>query len=183
MVGEISKIAGRLITLRLVVPDDAEYIHHLRTDEKYNRHLSPVTGTPEDQRAWINNYKHREADGQEYYYIIQRTTDAEPCGLVRLYNISETEFTWGSWILADNKPRKAALESAVISFGIGFEELGLQRGVFDVRLDNAHAIAFYRRFGPVEMYSDEQNLYFEYHREAYFRNREQHNQVLEKLIV
>ena len=156
----LGRIEGVRLVLRLVEPSDAQFIHGLRTDPAYNIHLSPVTGTVEDQQEWINAYKAREDAGEEFYYIIERR-DGRPCGMVRLYGIKENNFTWGSWILNADKPPKAALESALLSFSIGFETLGLMRADIDVRKENARAIHFYRRFGMVETGSDSKNLYFE----------------------
>ncbi|MEI4231625.1 GNAT family N-acetyltransferase [Roseovarius sp. D22-M7] len=156
----IHEIAGNCLRLRLVAPPDAAFIHALRTDPAYNAHLSPVTGTVADQQAWITAYKAREAAGQEFYYIIERQ-DGVPCGTVRLYGITQDSFTWGSWILNADKPSGAALESALLSFSVGFEGLGLSRADIDVRRDNARAISFYRRFGMTETGADSENLYFE----------------------
>lgn len=50
----IPEIAGKRLRLRLVVPGDAAFIHRLRTGPAHNAHLSPVTGTVEDQNAWIS---------------------------------------------------------------------------------------------------------------------------------
>lgn len=165
-----AEITGQRLRLRLVTLKDALFIHGLRTNPAYNRHLSPVTGTVEDQRAWIVAYKAREAAGEEYYYIIERL-DGVPCGVVRLYGITEDSFTWGSWILNADKPPKAALESAVLSFSIGFGTLGLKRADIDVRKGNAKAISFYRRFGMVETGSDPENLYFELTRSQFLALR------------
>lgn len=154
------RIEGVRLALRLVTPQDAGFIHGLRTDPAYNRHLSAVTGTVEDQRAWIAAYKAREAAGEEAYYIIERR-DGVPCGVVRLYGITNDSFTWGSWILNADKPPKAALESAVLSFSVGFHDLGRIRAEIDVRHGNEQAIRFYRRFGMIETGSDADNLYFE----------------------
>ena len=60
-----TSVDGPQLRLRLVTPDDAAYLHALRTDPHYNAHLSPVSGTIEDQRAWIDRYKQREAEGTE----------------------------------------------------------------------------------------------------------------------
>ncbi len=164
----LGRVDGTCIALRLVDEGDADFIHGLRLAPKYNAHLSTVTGTAKDQRAWITRYKSREADRVEFYYVIERP-DGVPCGVVRLYDIGQTEFTWGSWILNDQKPRMAALESALLSFGVGFECLGLNRALLDARLENHHAIAFYRRFGMVEIGQDSENQYFEFSRDS-FRN-------------
>ena len=42
---------------------------------------------------------------------------------MRLYDFDAESFTWGSWILDESKPQKAAIESVVLSIGLGFELL------------------------------------------------------------
>ena len=155
----VSQIDGVQLSLRLVQPEDAPYTHALRTDPTYNGHLSTVTGTVEDQRSWIEAYKTREAAGSEYYFVIERKDEVR-CGVVRLYDITGDQFTWGSWILDHNKPRKAALESAVLSFGVGFDTIGLDMANVDVRVGNTHAEAFYRRLGMTEVRRTEQEIFF-----------------------
>jgi len=169
---------GIQLNLRLVGPEDAAYLHGLRTDPRYNAHLSPVTGTVADQRAWIERYKRREAEGIEAYYIIERR-DGMPCGTVRLYDIEGDRFTWGSWILDANKPPKAALESAVLSFDIAFDAMGLRVASIDARLHNDTAIRFYRRFGATETGTDEVNVYFNYTRDRFLADRSKHLAVVQ----
>ena len=118
----IARVEGPNLTLRLIQPEDAAYVHGLRTNPLYNSHLSKITGTVKDQRAWIKGYQAREAAGQEFYYVIERK-DGMRCGLVRLYDFDVESFTWGSWILDESKPQKAAIESIVLSIGVGFELL------------------------------------------------------------
>jgi len=172
-VSSIGRIEGPNLVLRFIRPDDAEYLHGLRTNPAYNQHLSTVHGTADDQRRWIEAYQVREAAGLEYYYVIERR-DGTRCGVVRLYDIVDDHFTWGSWILDDNKPSKAALESAVLSFGSGFSLPGKVRAFIDVRRENAHAQAFYRRFGMTEIAADDRNIYFHYDRAAFERDRARH---------
>ena len=172
-------MTGSCLRLRLVTPEDAEFIHGLRTDPTYNEYLSSVTGTVEDQRAWIDSYKTREVAGEEYYYIIERCDDGRPCGVVRLYDITGGRFTWGSWILDANKPPKAALEGAVLSFAVGFERLGINLAELDVRRANSRAIAFYRRFGMTETGQDAENLYFELSRDDFRKNRDTFMNILQ----
>ena len=158
------------LNFRFVTQSDADYILSLRKDARYNVHLSPVTGTVGDQRRWIADYKAREAAGREFYYVIARS-DGTRCGLVRLYDIGPERFTWGSWILDHNKPPKAALESAVRIYDIGFRALGCAKSVFDVRRDNARTLAFHRRFGAQEVGEDDVNIYFEYPRDRFDADR------------
>ena len=156
----VPEIAGKGLRLRPVMPEDAAFIHGLRTDPAYNAHLSAVTGTVADQRAWIIACKTREAAGAELYYIIERL-DGVPCGVVRLYDITAESFTWGSWILNAEKPPKAALESALLIYEIGFGVLRKSHAIFDVRADNERVLRFHRRFGAVETGRDAENVYFE----------------------
>lgn len=172
------RVAGVRLALRLVRPRDAAFIHALRTDPALSAHLSPVTGGVEEQRRWIEGYMAREAEGREAYYIIERLDNAAPCGLVRLYDIGGERFTWGSWMLAANKPPKAALESAFLSFGVGFGPLDRSRADLDVRRDNARALAFYRRFGMEETGADETDIFFRYPRARFEADRPQYLKAL-----
>lgn len=166
----LERVAGPQLILRLITPDDAAYVHALRTDPLYNQYLSTICGAVDDQRRWIEAYKLREAEGREFYYVIERK-DGLRCGLVRLYDITSETFTWGSWILDANKPSKGALESAFLSFGLGFDRLRCDRALVDVRVQNRHAIAFYRRFGMVEIDRTKQDIYFVYDRRRFETDR------------
>jgi RimJ/RimL family protein N-acetyltransferase len=172
-------IRGSRLSLRLVRPEDAAYIHGLRTDPTYNDHLSLVTGTIEDQRNWIESYKTRERAGSEYYFVIERK-DGVRCGVVRLYEILSDRFTWGSWILDYNKPAKAALESAVLSFGFGFETLGLDEAKVDVRAENTHAEAFYRRLGMEESGRTPEEISFIYRRTQFQADKDAFLSILQR---
>lgn len=171
-------IEGVHLRLRLIAPGDADYVYGLRTDPAYNTHLSAVQGTAQDQRSWIEGYKAREAELHELYYVIERR-DGIPCGLVRLYEITRESFTWGSWILDRNKPPKAALESAMLSFGVGLCHLGIPKAIFEVRRDNEHAIAFYRRFGATQTDETSVDLFFEYTKPQFMAARPGFMAILE----
>lgn len=163
-------IEGPNLVLRLISPDDADYVHGLRTDAAYNTHLSEVRGSAQDQRRWIESYKAREADLQELYYVIERK-DGIRCGVVRLYDIGQDSFTWGSWIIDHNKTRKAALESAVLVYVAAFDVLGMEKALFDVRRENANTLAFHRRFGAIETHETEQDVHFVYQRSMFDADR------------
>ncbi|WP_254054895.1 GNAT family N-acetyltransferase [Pseudophaeobacter sp. EL27] len=174
---ELELIEGPNLTLRLIQPKDAAFVYGLRTNSLYNKHLSAVRGTVEDQRRWIDAYKDREAERNEFYYLIERK-DGVPCGVVRLYDMDADSFTWGSWILDENKPPKAALESAVLSFGIGFNALDRKMARVDVRTENDRAQAFYQRFGMIETHRTKSDIFFTYPRSQYQADRESYMMVL-----
>ena len=175
----IARVEGPKLTLRLIKPKDAAYVHSLRSNPAYNTHLSTVTGTVDDQVKWIEDYKSREAQGQEFYYVIERK-DGTRCGLVRLYDIQAESFTWGSWILDENKTRKAALESAVLSFGIGFNVMKRAVANVDVRLENKHAISFYERLGMTETHRTNGQVFFAYTRARFDTSRTHYLKLLSK---
>ncbi|MCP4081903.1 MAG: GNAT family N-acetyltransferase [Planctomycetaceae bacterium] len=176
---KLKRIEGVSLALRLVTLEDAKYIHSLRVNPVHNRHLSPVLGDEQDQSNWIKQYKAREADCMEYYYIIECLANAEPCGLIRLYDIRDLEFTWGSWILDENKPKKAALESAMLSFLVGFDLLKKKKALIEVSKKNLHAVAFYRRFNMKEAGSSATRLHFEFTAERFFSDLSRYNDILE----
>jgi len=97
----------------------------------------------------VSSYKEREARSSEAYYIVE-THDGAPCGTVRLYNFGASDFTWGSFVLNNRKPRKAALDVAVHSFGIGFTTFSCNRAQIDAKIDNISARNFYDRFGMTQ---------------------------------
>lgn len=176
----IARVQGPNLSLRLVTPADAEYIHALRTNPTYNQHLSPVIGDVEDQRRWIKGYKAREAELRELYYMIE-CRDGTRCGLVRLYDIGVESFTWGSWILDHNKTRKAALESAVLSFGVGFKNLGIPQAMVDVRKGNIRALEIYRSLGMIELKRDEKDVFLTYLYSRFEADRAGYMAVLEEV--
>ena len=162
---------GVRIAFRTVETADAEFIFALRSDPRYNAHLSSVQGDASDQRRWIEAYKNREKDGNEAYYVIVNKTNSTDCGVVRLYDITDGHFTWGSWILNDQKPAKAALDCAVMIYDLAFHEWKLEKSLFEVNTDNQAALSFHRRFGAEEIGEDPESVHFVISREAYLTRR------------
>lgn len=174
---KLARVRGPNLVLRLVQPEDAAYVYGLRTNPAYNRHLSEVRGTVADQRHWIEGYKAREAAGSEYYYVIERS-DNVPCGVVRLYEIRQESFTWGSWILDQNKTHKAALESAFLVYSIAFDILDLYYAHFKVARENEVTISFHLRFGAVQTHVAGQDACFVYTRDKFDVEEERFTRLL-----
>ena len=57
------------IHTRLVNEDDAEFIIDLRTDKDLSRYIHDTSPDLDNQIQWIREYKKREAEGKEYYFI------------------------------------------------------------------------------------------------------------------
>ncbi len=178
-IANLSGVEGPNLVLRLIEPDDAEYVHTLRTNPALNRYMSPVNGTVADQKRWIEGYKAREAAKSELYYVIARR-DGQRCGLVRLYDITAGCFTWGSWVLDQNKTPKAAVESALLSFDVGFERLGLPTAKVDLLIGNQKAHAFYLRFGMTEVGRNDQEIHLTYSRNRFLADRPDYLSLLHR---
>lgn len=173
----MSTLKGSNINLRLANEDDAAFVWSLRTDPRLSDHLSPTTGGVAAQRAWLHRYKTREHAGNEFYFVVERN-DGVPCGLVRLYDLTDDAFVFGSFIIGPGKPRLAALETALLAFGYGFNQLDRFVGRLDVRRKNDKAIRFYRRFGAREVRRDNVDLYFELAKPAFEARRAEFEKII-----
>lgn len=156
------ELEGPTICLRLVQEEDASFICSLRTNEKFNTHLSKSSPNVDDQRQWILDYKRREAEKQEFYFIIHRKSDDLAIGTVRLYDFQENpkSYCWGSWILNEDKTRYAALESALLMYETAFNVLGFDQSRFDTRKDNVKVQSSQERLGAKKVSEDELNYYY-----------------------
>ena len=163
-------LKSKTVQLRLVEESDAEFIISLRTDEKYNKHLSAVTGDIDAQINWIRRYKEDEANKQQFYFIIERL-DGVRCGTVRVYDFVGNSFCWGSWILNEDKTRYAAIESAFLVYQFAFDELGFQKCHFDVRKGNDRVISFHEKMGAARTGETELDYLFQITKEAVSESR------------
>lgn len=158
-------LVSKTIRMRFVEETDAEFILKLRLDERYNQFLSNVNPDVQAQKDWIRKYKADEAAKKQFYFIIERL-DGTPCGTVRVYDLREDSFCWGSWILNEDKTRYAAIESAFLVYQFGFDELGFNKSHFDVRKGNAGVISFHKRMGALQTGESELDYYFEITKQA-----------------
>lgn len=166
------ELKSRNIRLRLVQPEDADFIVSLRSDPTKNAHLSPSSPDGAAQRTWLVEYKSREAAGSEYYFVIEDIETGASCGVVRIYNINGSTFTWGSWIVADGARKTTAIESALLVYVLAFDHLGMALCEFDVRLGNAKALAFHDRFGAIRTHATDLDQFFIYPKSLWLAQRE-----------
>lgn len=158
-------LKSKTIQIRFVEEFDADFILKLRLDKKYNQFLSNVNSDIQAQKDWIKNYKNDEANKKQFYFIIERN-DGKPCGTVRIYDLKDNSFCWGSWILNEDKTRYAALESAFLVYEFGFNQLGFSSSHFDVRKNNEKVISFHKKMGALKTGEDDLNEYFKITKDA-----------------
>ncbi|WP_336194571.1 GNAT family N-acetyltransferase [Providencia stuartii] len=153
-------LQSKTVKLRLVNESDASFILSLRLNENYNKFLSSVNNDIEKQKVWIRNYKQKENNNEEFYFIIE-TLDGIPCGTVRIYDIHNNSFSWGSWILNESKTRTAAIESALLVYIFGFDIKGYSRCHFEVMKGNEKVISFHEKFNAKRTHEDNIHYFYE----------------------
>ncbi|SUB98675.1 GNAT family N-acetyltransferase [Proteus penneri] len=153
-------LKSKTIKLRFVNEDDAEFILSLRTNNTYNKFLSHVNNDIIQQKKWIVEYKKKEKNNEEFYFIIEKL-DNTPCGTVRIYDIQDNSFSWGSWILNENKTRTAAIESALLVYIFGFEKKHFTHCHFEVMKENEKVISFHKKFNARKVDEDKHHYFYE----------------------
>jgi len=164
------------IFVRLVQKSDAAFIVNLRQHNKKSIHLSKISNDVEMQEKWLESYKIRELNGEEYYLIFEDDTH-KPFGLIRLYDFVENTFTSGSWIMKDGIPEMDSFKADLIAAEIGFDVLKFEKCVIDVRKENKKVVAYHKKFFTV-FKEDEQNFYLSMNREQF----EKKQSFLKKII-
>ena len=159
------------IKMRLIEKSDAKFILNLRTDEKLRQYISPTSPSLDDQTTWIEDYKKRESNEEEYYFIFEDTYHKQ-WGVIRLYNIINESFTTGSWICLPGNNENIAVKAFLLAVEFGFEKLNYKTCLLDVRKKNLYVLYFMKLFGPVLIKEDEQNYFFELNRISFYKNRE-----------
>lgn len=135
------------LTFRLVNENDAVFIHRLRTDPVLSRYIHDVKGGVEGQVQWIKNYKNREEEGTDYYFMF--FLEKKPIGLFRLYSIHDKTFTSGSWVMVPETPSEYVLAVPLIIREMAFETLGFEyEDNYDAtHIENKKVIKFNQMFG------------------------------------
>jgi len=148
-------IQGHKISFADATVNDAKFILSLRTDDQKSRFLSKTNADIIAQKQWLEAYA---KDSSQAYFIIN-DYNGDKIGTVRLYDIQESSFCWGSWILADNAPVHASIESALIvySYALG---LGFDQAHFSVRKENVSVFRFHERFGAIKISENNEDYFY-----------------------
>ncbi|OCL92929.1 GNAT family N-acetyltransferase [Arcobacter porcinus] len=169
-------IEGKHINLRLVEESDAQFILDLRTDKKA-KYLSKTDNNLENQIKWIRNYKEREKENKEFYFLIENKEN-EKIGLVRAYNIENDSATSGSWIMIDNATIESTLEGVLLLYGFIFENLEKKKIFFDVRKDNKKVWRFHKSYGAIQIDEDELDYFFEFKKDNFNKMKDEYQRYL-----
>lgn len=163
--------------MRPVEISDAEYIYTMRKDKSKTKYLSPITGNIGEQISWITQYKEKEKEKKEFYFIIQSKKN-ENLGLVRMYDFKLDSFSWGSWLIQENAPKSTAIESAMQIYEFGFYTLGFEKAHFDVRKENTKVVSFHTRFGAKIINEIGLDYYFNFDKTTYENTKKKYKRYL-----
>ncbi|MCI9607833.1 MAG: hypothetical protein HFJ94_06645 [Muribaculaceae bacterium] len=158
------------ISVRFVTEDDAPFILSLRTNKELSKFLHQTDNDEAKQREWIREYKKRESEGKEYYFIYSK--DGCPFGLNRIYNIEGKICTGGSWLCAPGTPIEQAIPTSLINRDIMFDVLGLEEDNFDVKKQNLKVLRFHLMTGSQKTGEDDTNIYFQATPETHRKGKE-----------
>ncbi|WP_243348772.1 GNAT family N-acetyltransferase [Parabacteroides sp. FAFU027] len=160
------------IIQRLVDESDAEFILSLRLDSRLSRYLSKTENDLQKQIDWIREYKKRESEKLEFYFI---TVDEEGnrYGVNRIYNFKNDSFEVGSWLFAPSTPNGVSIISDLNVREFGFEAFGFNCCRFEVRKNNLSVLTYHKRFNPDLVAEDDLNYYFRLTKEQFqlFKNK------------
>src|SRR3569832_1279334 len=150
-------VRGKSIFLREVSVEDAEFIIGLRTDPEKNKHISATSNDIKQQIKFIASFSNSEKKKKNK----KNNRNKSRKGTVRIYDVRDDSFCWGSWILSRDAPKKAAIESALLIYDFAFFSLHYPWAHFDVRKKNVKVVDFHKRFGASIVGEDDLNYYFE----------------------
>ncbi len=171
------RIEGKSIYLRTVETSDADFVYAMRKNRYKTKYLSAVSGTADAQKTWIINYKTRENQGTEYYFIIE-SKKHEKLGLVRMYDFNNDSFSWGSWLIKEDAPTFTAIESALQIYEFAFYQLGFTQSHFEVQKGNTKIISFHQRFGAKIVNENELEYFFTLTKEEYEVTKKKYKRYL-----
>lgn len=124
--------------IRLAEISDAEFILKLRTNPKLNKHIHANADDLNLQIEWLKEYKIRESNGNELYFICME--NGHPVGTYRIVNINSFSFTIGSWVFDKHEHRLMPKIVDLLMSDFGFTVLRKPFMLFDVRKQNQHVI-------------------------------------------
>jgi hypothetical protein len=164
------------IVLELVTEEDAQFIIDLRSGRR-STHISYTEPDVLKQISWIKQYKIREQNNLEYYFIV-KDLDGNKWGTTRLYNFSNDNFEVGSWVFLDDSPAGIAIKGDIATREIAFEQLGFNTCKFDVRKENKTVLKYHYGYKPLLVGEDELNFYFELNKQDFYKQRDKLIKIL-----
>ncbi|GHT39675.1 hypothetical protein AGMMS49965_06350 [Bacteroidia bacterium] len=165
--------------VRFVEESDAEFILKLRTNPDLNRYIHQTPPDVEVQRQWIHNYKERQRAGKDFYFIFEEPQSVR-LGVCRIYDITEENFTIGSWIFSPQAPIGSAILADIITREIAFELFPDKEHLFDVKRANTNVNRYHETFKSTLLFQDELTNYYTCSKENFEKYKNLHLRMFTK---
>ena len=165
------------LNVRLVVEEDAKFILNLRLDPELGNFMNKVSSEIDAQIEWIREYKKRELEGVEYYFIYSR--NGLPLGVNRMTNIQNDSWMGASLIFKKDSGAGTPILASLIQYHIGFETLDKSIHFGDQLKDNNKAIRFNKFMGSDFIHEDENVFYIILSKRTYLKTK----QKIEKMFL
>lgn len=166
------------IDVRLADFKDSEFILSLRTNDKLSKFIHSTDNDLKKQIAWMKEYKIREKEGIDYYFIYSK--NGIPFGVNRIYDISEDNSigTGGSWLCKRGTNVEDAMATLIIMRDILFDILNLQYDKFDVRKPNKKVQNIHKMLGAIKVGETELDYLYSLSKEDYHQHKDNFLQLL-----
>ncbi len=158
------------IEVRFVNEDDAKFILDLRTHPKLSKYIHKTSPDMEFQIQWIRNYKKREKEGVEYYFLFKKNN--ESVGVIRITDIHNDKASLGSWLCIPDTEPEVSVATLIIARDILFETLSVERDIFNVDRGNKHVARLHKQMGAYEVNENERGFQYVLERREYLKNRD-----------
>ena len=145
------------LDVRLVEEDDAEFILNIRLDPELGKYMRNVSNKINRQIKWIREYKKRELQGIEYYFIYSR--NGLPLGVNRMTNIQNDSWMGASLIFKKDSGAGTPILATLIQYHIGFEILDKSVHFGDILKGNKKSIKFTKFLGS-DLINEDENVFY-----------------------
>ena len=167
-------LRGRSLILREANVADAAFIMSLRCDCQLSKFIHSTRSSVVEQEKWLSDYALRPDD----YYFICEDAHGKPWGTVRIPSVQGHEFGVGSWVFLPDAPPGAAVQAMLLAFRFGFDCLGCDLAVFDVRRGNEHVWRFHEACGARRTGEDADNFYYSLDKVAFLRTWSRYSSIV-----
>lgn len=168
--------------VRFVNEDDAGFILGLRTDSKLGQYISATNGDIEKQKEWTRQYKIRERQGLDYYFMFEKPL-GNRLGVSRIYEIKKETFQTGSWIFKKDAPFGSALLGDIICHELAYELFPDGVNFHDIKKDNFSVNKYADQFNPQFIFETELTRYYINRRENYLKYKDIYLQKLLPMVA
>jgi hypothetical protein len=165
--------------VRFVEENDADFILSLRTNPNLNKYIHETKPDVELQRTWIQRYKERQKNEEDFYFMFEKPQGAK-LGVCRIYDINEESFTIGSWIFSQQAPVGSSILADIITREIAYERFPLKKHLFDVKRTNITVNRYNETYKSELLYQDERTNYYTCSKENFEKYKQIHIRMFYK---